>query len=368
MKTSAWFMDLNKDGLREGELILPEPKDNEALISPVYTGWEANMSHALSKKPLDLCKFRNENSIVIGNSGVVRVVRDNAKFKAGDLCIFLGNREDADFNHGYPRYAHGYDAANSIGLLTQTTLAYNYQLYKIPHNSRFSVEQWAAFSLRYLAAWGNWKVAKAAYRALISETQEASPHVFGWGGGTTLAILQLAKKQNFQVSMISSQDSRLQLLKSMGINAIDRKEFIDLDIKSERSLYEKNEKVFLSKVKEITQNRGVSIFADFIGEPVYTATLKAMARPGVITSAGWKEGMNLKMNRAMACINWLTFVNTHWINAADTSTAITYAENEAWMPPTESIDSSYVWSDIPKLHELFSSGKTKYFPLIKMNT
>jgi hypothetical protein len=45
-----------------------------------------------------------------------------------------------------------------------------------------------------------------------------------------------------------------------------------------RNAYLQAEEAFLSIVRERTQEMGVSIFIDYIGAPVFRATLKALSR------------------------------------------------------------------------------------------
>src|SRR5205085_3416477 len=173
-----------------------------------------------------------------------------------------------------------------------------------------------------------------------------SPHVWGWGGGVSLAEVALAKLAGCQAAMISADDTRLELIRQMGIRPVDRRNFGDLEFdeekyksdKSFRGAYQESEKLFLDTVKEHTSGSGVSVFIDFIGLPVFRATLKALSRPGVITTAGWKEGMNLSTLRAIECMNWNTNIHTHYARYRDGLEAVKFAEEHGWMPALASGD------------------------------
>ena len=118
--------------------------------------------------------------------------------------------------------------------------------------------------------------------------------------------------------------------------------------------------------KVVIGNAGVSIFIDFIGLPVFRATLKTLARPGVITTAGWKEGMNPSTVRAIDCINWHTHVHTHYARYAEGAEAVEFAEKNDWMPPAD--DSVYGWDEIPTLAREYAFGSiVSYFPLFQIN-
>jgi hypothetical protein len=51
----------------------PDIAQDEVLAEPIYGCWEANMTHALKRDPVDICVQRGEEKVVIGNAGVVVV-------------------------------------------------------------------------------------------------------------------------------------------------------------------------------------------------------------------------------------------------------------------------------------------------------
>ena len=153
----------------------------------------------------------------------------------------------------------------------------------------------------------------------------------------------------------------------------DRRQFIDLafDEKSFKSdftyrrRYMKAEIQFLNLVKEHTNGAGVSIFIDNIGGPVFRATLKALGRQGVITTMGWKAGMNLSVTRASECINRHIHVHTH--GAQRSLVAMHFAEETGWMPPVD--EKVYSWDEIPLLAQDYAQGNINtYFPIFQVNS
>jgi len=367
--TSAWvlYKDTAIRGLVEEEFSFPDIEEHEVLAEPIYGCWEGNMTHAIDRKPINIALVRREPKVVIGNAGVVRVVKVGASVtnvRAGETCIFTGGSSlDA---YGYSKSAHGYDARNSVGLLAKKMKADGKLFFPIPENTKHSLEQWAGFSLRYLTAWSNWHVANKAFRIQTSIEDLAAPHVWGWGGGTTLAELDLAKRMGCSTHMISGSDQHLEQIASMGIGAIDRREFASIDPQTaDKKSYLKAIKAFLATVKEKTANEGVSIFIDYIGSPVYNASLRALGRQGVITTAGWKLGMELSTNRASECISRHIHVYTHGWRFQEIPDAMQYAETENWMPE---IGKVWSWNEIPKLakahkHDAIDS----YFPIFNVN-
>lgn len=355
------------------KLALDEVADHEALVEPIYGAWEGNMGHAIDRSPVDVCRQRKESRVVLGNGGVVRVLRTGSAVrhvKEGDVCLFAGVALSDEF--GYMKLAHGYDAPNTVGLLAKATKLPGVTLFKIPDRSRLSLRQWAAFSLRYTTAWSNWRVALGALRLQLGEEELPAPHVWGWGGGTTLAELKLAHLQRCATTMVSGSSPHLEEIRRAGITALNRRELgiVEFDERRYakddefRQLYMAGEKRFLEQVKSIT-GRGVSIFVDYIGSPVNRMTMKALARQGVLATAGWKLGLVTPVNRATECISRHIHVFTHYIRASEVAPAMAFAEEHGWGPDDGM--PVYTWEDVPKLVQDFRNNEVpSYYPLYQV--
>jgi len=374
--SKAWvlYRDDNVVGLQEEDFSFPDIVSNEVLIEPLYGCWESNMTHAINRDPVNIARIRREAKIILGNAGVVRVEKvgcDVSNVRAGDVCMFMpGGFLD---EYGFIVTVHGYDACNTVGLLAKRTKCRAEQLMPLPKDSKLTLQQWAGFSLRFMTAWSNWKVALGALRLQLSEEELPSPIVLGWGGGTTLAELKLAQLMGCNCYMISGSDEHLREIRDMGIKPIDRREFIEINFDEERfgsdreyrSTYIRSEKTFLNIIKNKTENRGVSIVIDYIGSPVYRASLRALGRQGVLTTAGWKVGMELTSNRANECINRHVHVFTHAARRGEAEPAMQFAEENDWMPK---IESEYGWKDMPQLAADFDAGLVStYFPVFAIN-
>ena len=133
-----------------------------------------------------------------------------------------------------------------------------------------------------------------------------------------------------------------------------------------RKAYQQAEEAFLSIVKERTQGMGVSIFIDYIGAPVFRATLKALSRLGIITTAGWKKGMKTSAVRAMECIKWHTHVHTHYAPYQQGVESVRFAEDNGWLPVINS--KTYSFDEVPQLAQDYAAGKiSTYFPVFRVN-
>lgn len=352
----------------------PAPVGGEVLVEPLYGCWEANMTHALERLPVDICRQRGEDRIVLGNAGVVRVLDpgpDASKVREGDICLWapFGVVDRA----GYMELVHGYDAPGTVGVLARRTKIHEDYLVKVPEGSPYSLPQWATYA-RYWTAWSNWKVAYGCWLTQMDRLTVPAPHVWAWGGGVSLAQLELARRAGCNVAMMSANETRLKQIERAGITPVDRREFPDLRWDEERygedaayrARYRASEKAFLEVVARETDGEGVSIFIDNIGLPVYRATLRALARQGVVTTAGWKHGMHLKTARAMECIDRHIHVNTHALRLQECVEVVQYQDKTGWLPEPD--DTVFAWEDVPRLADCYAREQLEsYFPVFEIN-
>lgn len=362
ISTEAWVLHSasrqpEPSGLVKATYTFQDISDGEVLAKPIYGCLEGNMLHAVQRDPIDICHERNEETVVLGNSGVVAIERVGAAVKnvrAGDLCIVFGNGIWDE--QEYPIKIVGYDAPGTMGVLAKRMKLHERQLIRIPDETPFSLQQWAAFSLRYISAWANWRVAYACWQSQMEGVPPEDIVVCGWGGGVSYAQLALAKRLGCQVIMACSHPERLQLLEREGIEAIDRSQFIAEDF----------ECGFLDAINEKTDGKGVSIFIDNIGAPVHKMTLKSLARQGVMTTCGWKRGMRTPIARAIECVNRHIHVHTHYARYQEGLDAMRFANEHGWMPPEE--QKVWSWDDIPSLFDQYAEGSiASYFPIFAVN-
>ncbi|MBI4863284.1 MAG: zinc-binding alcohol dehydrogenase family protein [Candidatus Riflebacteria bacterium] len=382
-KTEAWVLHRGSDegarsapGRLELESVeIPDITDSEALIEPLIGCWEANITHALERRPIDVCLARKEPTVILGNTGVVRVLTVGSAVREldeGDCCVVAGV-DTGRRRFAMPDRAWAYDQPGSSGLFARRSKIAADKLIKLPRNSPVRLEQWAAMSGRYFAGWPNFKLAHATLRAVVSEAVHPSPFALAWGGGVSIAQLELARLHGYRCAMIASTDERLGLIASKGFIPIDRRRFLDLWFdeqahetdRAARDRYLAAERTFLDIVGEVTAGGGASIFFDHIGTPVARATLKALASPGVMATVGWKHGMKTSQLRAIECMGWHTHVFTHLARPADARDAAAFAHERGWAP--DPLPEPYPFERIPELAARYSDGLQTYFPLYRVN-
>jgi NADPH:quinone reductase-like Zn-dependent oxidoreductase len=381
VKTDAWVLYAGEKGAppKPAKLVretfeFDDPAPDYALVTPLFGCMEGNMGHALDRRPIDVPLQRREEKIVIGNAGLVRVGKCGPKVdtvKEGDLAIvFCNGQPDA---YGYPNKIFAYDDPGTIGVLAKTSKMRRDQLIAIPENTKHSLEAWAAFSLRYVTAWSNWELAYGTLRLLVGEDELPRPYVWAWGGGVCLGELALAKHWGCDATQIASTDDRLANIRELGIRSLDRREFSDLYFSKKKFRHDEAytekylaaEQLFMKKVEEITGGSMVNIFLDFVGVPVLRATLKALAREGVMATAGWKEGMMIETVRATECIMRHQHVHTHYARYKQGVAAVEFAEKNDWLPPVD--PHVYDYDEVPRMFADYKAGKLGWFPVYKVN-
>lgn len=378
MKSEGYFL-LRGTGRSPARLVrevfwLDGPTKNEVIAEPLFGCWEGNMGHSLSRRPIDICRHRSEDRVIIGNAGVVRVLEvgeDVNDLDCGDLAmLFPASVVD---EHGYPEKMLGYDAPGTMGCMATRIRIRARELIKIPQDSKYSLAQWAAFSVRYVTAWSNWELAFGTYRLMVPSVERPCPYVWGWGGGTTLAELDLAQRNGCQSTMICGSQRSMIGAERCGLSVVDRSQFGDLNfdrhrLKREsefRSLYHRAEESFLELVRCRTNGEGVHIFVDYIGSNVVNATIRALGRNSVVTSAGWKCGMIVEYQRAVECIGRHQFIHTHYANRRQAVAAMNYGEDFGWMPELD--EKVWQFDDLPDLARAYDAQEVGMFPVFAIN-
>ncbi|WP_406463172.1 zinc-binding dehydrogenase [Streptomyces sp. NBC_01622] len=345
-------------------------------MEPIIGSWEANMDHALTRSPIDVCSSRGEDAVVLGNLGVVRVLKVNAgqdvQVREGDLCLLMPFGRLDRFE--YAELAYAYDCPGTIGLLAERTKLDVRLLLRLPDDTAYSLPQWAAYG-RYFTAWDNWQKAYGCWRTQVADDDPANHLVFGWGGGVAFAELMLAKRAGFRVAMAAGSEERVAFLRENGITPVDRRRFPDLSLptRQERTDRDRHQRRrtsvadFLDVVKNLSDGYGVAILVDNIGEPLYDVTLSALAREGVVTTCGWKAGMRLSHLRGAESIARHIHVNTHVWRLPDSPGIRDFMEAEGWIAP-EGSDVVYDFDRVPELADDYANGRIgSYFPMYRVN-
>lgn len=374
----AWFIYAARPGEKgPAELVreryeLPDLEPDEILVEPVYGCWEANLTHALERDPIDVCAARGDARAILGNAGTGRIVALGGEVRGlyEGQAVMMGGIEADEW--GYPVRVMGFDSRKS-GLLTTRLKMRKEDVIPIPEGTRYSLRQWAAFNNRHITAWANWRVAHGTFRLLIGADELERLNVWSWGGGTGLAEVQLATLLGHRGVAIASRPERLDLIRRSGVEAVDRSPFRGLAFDEERFKRDAEfaqqcrtaERTFLETVRELTGGQGVQIFVEPLGVPVFRATLKALGRHGILTTMGWKAGMRIWYLRALETIQRHQFVHTHFARRCEVDDAVAFGEERGWMPIVD--ERVYSFDEIPQLAADYAAGRYRMFPIYRIN-
>lgn len=369
IETEAWFIYPHAIGQenKRAELVrepltIADLAEDEVLAEPIYGSWEGNLKHAIEGRPVDVCRQRGEKRVVLGNAGALRVLEVGdavTTVKPGQRAILFPAGVVDRF--GYPKLIYGYDAPRTIGCFARRLKCGQYHVVPIPDDTRHSIDRWAAFSAKASTAWSNWELAHGALRLLLHHDELPAPHVWGWGGGTALSQLHLARLHGCKPVMMTSDERRADTIRRTGVTPLDRRPFQELSYDEQRVArdrayrrrYMDAESVFLKTVREMTDGEMVHIFIDNIGTPVFRATLKALSREGILTTVGWGAGKEMSYLRASECIFRRQFVHTHFARYEQGVAAVAYAEANDWLPI---VDDRYSYDEIPLVAERVFQG------------
>jgi len=374
--TKAWVLIGEKagctpfsDALEQKKITLPELSPESCLVETLYGSWEGNMDHALRADPVNICVQRKEPEVVLGNSAVVRVLApgENSGLAEGDCCLIYGAAETDEY--GYMTLALAYDAPATSGVLAKRLVIPAANLIPLPKTTRHDLERWAAFSIRYITAWGNLNVAIKAFRSQMDEHDLPVLNIGAWGGGTSYAEVTLAKLRGHAPFLVTSSGSRLEHLKKIGVTGIDRRRFMGLSFDEDRydsdpdyhKAYAAREDIFLEAVLEATGGQGFHVIVDNIGTPIFRASLRSLARQGVFATSGWKRGMRTPLFRAIETIQRHIHIHTHYATRNEADESVSFAEENDWLPPMPA--RVWRWQDIPALADAYAEGDTSWFPV-----
>src|SRR6516164_8079154 len=111
VRSRGWFLHIaGPDSVgQRGDLVQQDFEfgdiaADEVLAEPFYGCWEGNMEHSISRRPIDICRARGEDRVIIGNAGVVRVaaVRSDVRTLQPDQYAILFPASVID-RFGYPQ-------------------------------------------------------------------------------------------------------------------------------------------------------------------------------------------------------------------------------------------------------------------------
>ena len=148
-----------RDPVRSGELTMAEIERGQA---------DPNYSLKMQKAPAQVSRTKGPRYTPVSKrqdkpDGIAWILRNHPEItdaqvaKSAQLFTFLA---------GLNRTQCGTIVGGELLIIkNRKTILHETQIIPIPVSSPLSLEQWAAFSLRYITAWANWRV---AWRASVN--------------------------------------------------------------------------------------------------------------------------------------------------------------------------------------------------------
>lgn len=220
----------------------PIPKPDQVLVKVAYAG--VNFIDTYQRSGL----YPQTLPFIIGREGSGEIVEvgPEAKggFKVGDRVAFMGPGSYAE-----------YDAVSTLSVA------------KLP--DAVSLEQGAALLLQGLTAWS---LVRQAYK--VEKGDWVLIHAAA--GGVGLLLCQMCKLLGANVIGTTSSEAKAQLAKANGADYV-----VD---------YSNGYDELVTKVNELTGNKGVHVVLDGVGASTFDVSLKVVRRLGTVISFGNASG------------------------------------------------------------------------------
>ena len=289
--------------LDEIELRTTGPRDVRMKILAVSA--EHNLAHAALADTVHISELRG-GKIYPGDSalgGVTEVGSEVTDFSVGDIAITHCNGQPDRF--GFPKTIWAYDTPDSIGWYAEEVVVEDWQIVQAPLDCGLNLWEIAALPLRAPTAYHLWRRAEGIFRLKVPEERCATLNVMGFGGGVSELFLMMAAAKGHNAYFCSGSKERRDALEKFGIIPIDQKVY-------NRFASRDDSKAFMKEIKRLTGGEGMHLICDMLRGPVFDAGFSAVAREGVIVSAGWQLTREVKFNSAAASIKQITLDHTHY--------------------------------------------------------
>ncbi|KAG0372256.1 MAG: hypothetical protein J3R72DRAFT_375483 [Linnemannia gamsii] len=220
----------------------PTPKPDQVLVKVAYAG--VNFIDTYQRSGL----YPQTLPFIVGREGSGEIVevgpKVNGDFKVGDRVAFMGAGSYAE-----------YDAVSTVSLA------------KLP--DAVSFEQGAALLLQGLTAWS---LVRQAYK--VEKGDWVLIHAAA--GGVGLLLCQMCKLLGANVIGTTSSEAKAQLAKANGADYVIN--------------YSNGYDELVTKVNELTGNKGVHVVLDGVGAATFDVSLKVVRRLGTVISFGNASG------------------------------------------------------------------------------
>lgn len=202
----------------------------------------------------------------------------------------------------------------------------------IPKTIPLDLEEIAAIPLTLMTAW----------RMLISKAQLKPGDdllIIGIGGGVALAALQIAKTSGARVIVTSSSDEKLKKAESLGADI---------------TINHKTNPEYHKEVYRYTNNRGVDVVLDSVGQMTWSRSLKSLRKGGKLVTCGATSGPIAEANINQIFWRQLEILGSTMSSRNELHTALKLVWNGSIRPI---VDRILPLSKASEAHELLEHGE-----------
>lgn len=313
----------NTEVLKYEDITSLEPNENEARIKLEAIG--VNFIDIYHRKGL----YANKLPFILGmeGSGIVdKIGKKVSEFNVGDKVAY----------------------AMSLGSYAEYSIVPEWKLVKVPKNIDTKVA--AASMLQGMTAH---YLTHSAFPLKKGDTIL----LHAAAGGVGLLLIQMAKKLEARVIGTVSTEEKAKLAEEAGADNI--------------ILYEKKD--FEQEVKNITNNKGVDVVYDSVGETTFNKSLNCLKTRGMLVSFGQSSGAIPKFDVSLLSEKGSLFLTRPTLSnyAANREELLLRANNIfSWISKEElkiRIHKTYPLSEAKKAHEELESRKSTGKILLEPN-
>ncbi|MCS7161616.1 MAG: zinc-binding dehydrogenase, partial [Gemmatales bacterium] len=184
----------------------------------------------------------------------------------------------------------------------------------IPISEAWSFEEWSAVPLTFLTAWN-----MLLRRANLQAGEDVL--VMGASSGVGVAAIQIAKFVGARVLAVAGGKEKCRRAEELGADYV--LDYTQHDIASE--------------VRKITQGRGVDVVVEHVGQAMWQAALKSLARNGRLVTCGATTGPKVELDLRFFFTQQLVVTGAYMGSRHDLLTVLKLVERRELRPVIDSV-------------------------------
>ena len=181
-----------------------------------------------------------------------------------------------------------------------------------------------------------------AWRMIVTKAkllQGETVLIFGVGGSVSLAALMIASSLGARTIVTSRDEKKLERARGFGAAEV---------------IYDRGVAAIVSRVMELTDNRGVDVAIENVGKAVWPAAMRSLVRGGRLVTCGATTGDDPPADLRRLFIRQLQVLGSTLGNRSELAALIDFIESRGLKPH---IDEVFALRDIAKGLDRLESGR-----------